>query len=99
MKTNRASKVSAERLAKMDNYELPAHMELDYSKAKPNRFAKYENHVRVVRVNIPTILTPTSEPKERHSVTLYRWQVKELRKLDPNLSRAIRKLLAAIPSR
>lgn len=31
----------------VDDYELPDHIDLDHSKAKPNRFAKYFNHVRV----------------------------------------------------
>ena len=38
---------------------------------------------------------PSSEPPERHTVTLYKKDLKALRKLDLNLSRAIRKLIAA----
>jgi hypothetical protein len=84
-------------IPRLDDYELPPHIELDYSKAKPNRFAG--------RVKWPhggkrpgSGRKRAREPLERHTITLYRSHAKRLRQLDPNLSRAIRKLIEASPA-
>ncbi len=80
-------------IPKLDDYELKPHYDLDYRKAKPNRFAG--------RVKLPhggkrpgAGRKPSPEPIERHTITLYKTHVKYLRRIDRNLSRAIRKLIA-----
>lgn len=80
----------------LDDYELKPDYDLDYSKAKPNPFA---GHVKYTRphggARNGAGRKPVAEPAERHTVTLYKKDVKYLRKLDANLSRAIRKLIQA----
>jgi len=77
----------------LDDYELKPHYDLDYSKAKPNRFVHGGKRPGSGR-------KPAPAPIERHTVTLTTPQVNYLRKLDTNLSRSIRKLIdAAKPSR
>ncbi len=85
---------SSEYIPKLDDYELPSHIELDYSKAKPNRFA---GRVKFTHGGKRTGSgrKRAREPLERHTITLYRSHAKRLRQLDPNLSRAIRKLIEA----
>jgi len=85
----RKNESESEYLAKLDNYELPAEFPFDPSKMKPNRFAG--------RVK----LTPRAPSRqrvaatvERHTITLSKSHAKYLRRLDANLSRAIRKLIA-----
>lgn len=103
MKTNHASKITLERLTKLDDYEPPAHVDLDHSKAKPNRFAKYKKHTVTIRnSNYKQLMasraakrSKLSEPTERHTVTLPTRQVEILRKMDSSISRAISKLLDA----
>ncbi len=78
----------------VDDYELPAHIDVDYSKTNPNRFAgKIAYAHGGARKGAGR--KPSSEPAERHTVTLYKKDLKALRKLDVSLSRAIRKLIAA----
>ncbi len=80
-------------IAKLDDYELKPHYDLDYRKAKPNRFAG-----RVKLAHGDTRLgpgrKPTPEPVERHTVAFYKSHADYLRSLDHNLSKAIRKLIA-----
>ncbi len=87
---------STPHIPELDDYELPAHIDIDLSKAKPNRFAG--------RVKLPPRVKrngsgrrPAREPLERHTITLYRSHAKRLRQIDPNLSRAIRKMIESIP--
>lgn len=89
-------KNDSEYLAKLDNYELKPHYDLDYSKAKPNRFAG--------RVNLETPRRggvrkgagrkPAREPLERHTITILKSDALFLKKFDKRLSAAIRKLIA-----
>ncbi len=95
MKKNQISKVNrnAERIAKLDDYELPAEYPFDRQKAKPNRFAgrvKFSHGGTRPGAGRKR----AAEPVERHTITLYRTHVTFLRNLDSNLSRAIRKLIA-----
>jgi hypothetical protein len=80
----------------LDDYDLPAHIDIDYSKAKPNRFAGQVNPPHGGKRN-GSGRKRTREPIERHTITLYRSHAKRLRQLDPNLSKAIRKLIEASP--
>jgi hypothetical protein len=95
MKKDRESRTNrhAERVAKLDDYELKPHYDVEYSKAKPNRFA---GRVKLShggpRANAGRKRAP--EPIERHTITLYRSHAKYLRGLDKNLSQAIRKLIS-----
>ncbi|MCC7163484.1 MAG: hypothetical protein IT331_13395 [Anaerolineae bacterium] len=89
-------KNDSEYLAKLDNYELKPHYDLDYSQAKPNRFAG--------RVNLETPRRggarkgagrkPAREPLERHTITILKSDALFLKKFDKRLSAAIRKLIA-----
>ncbi len=75
------------------NDDLRPHYDFDYSKSKPNRLVgrvifKHGGTRRGAgRKRAP-------EPVERHTITLYKSHVKYLRSLNPNLSRAIRNLIA-----
>ncbi len=76
----------------LDDYELPAHIDFDYSKAKRNPYAgrvKYTHGGTRKGAG----RKPAPEPTENHTITLYKSHVQLLRKLDPNLSRAIRKVI------
>jgi hypothetical protein len=82
-----------ESVVKLDRHELKPHYDLDYRKAKPNRFAD--------RVKVPHGSTrPGADRKrapeqvERHTITLTKSHVAYLHRLDANLSIAIRKLIA-----
>lgn len=79
----------------IDDYELPAHIDVDYSKAKPNRFAKPTERPTSKRVKTARGTKRTTEATERHTVTLYKRQVKMLKKIDGSISRAIRIVLDA----
>ncbi len=79
---------------KLDDYDMPAEFPFDPAKLKPNPYAGR------------TVLSrggarkgagrkPVAEPAESHTVTLYKSDVQALRKLDSNLSRAIRKVIAS----
>jgi len=82
-----------EHIPGLDDYELKPHYDFDYSKAKPNRFAPGGKRPGAGRKSAP-------EPIVRKTITLTQPQVNYLRRLDTNLSRAIRKLIdAAKPSR
>lgn len=84
----------SDHIPRVDDYDLPAHIELDYSKAKPNRFAA---RPKVYRggARLGAGRRPAPEPVERHTLTIYKSHAEYLRSLDPNLSKALRKLIAA----
>ncbi|MBI5301965.1 MAG: BrnT family toxin [Chloroflexi bacterium] len=94
----RASKINAHapRIAKLDDYELKPHYDLDYRNARPNPFAK---RVRISHGGMrpgagrKSTEEKFGEPVERHSVTLLKSHAEFLRSLDTNLSTAIRKLI------
>jgi len=74
--------------------QLRPHYRIDYSKARPNRFAG--------RVKLPRNgarpserRTPVPQRADRHTITLSAAHARFLRSLDGNLSRAIRKLIAS----
>ncbi len=80
-------------IPKLDDYELEPHYDLDYRKAKPNRFAG--------RIKLPPSgarrgaeRKPAPETVERHTIAFYKSHADYLRSLDRNLSKAIRKLIA-----
>ncbi len=89
------NKSGSEHIPKLDDYELKPHYDIDYSKAKPNRFA---GRVKLTHggPRKGAGRKPASEPVERHTITLYKSHVKYLRSVDPNLSKAIRKVLEAM---
>lgn len=76
-----------------DAYDLPPHIDFDYSKAKPNPYAGRIKYTRGGERK-GAGRKPAPEPVERHTITLYKSHTKYLRSLDANLSRAIRKLIA-----
>lgn len=72
--------------------DLPPHIDFDYDTAKPNRFAgRVEFTHGGTRKGAGR--KPAPEPTENHTITLYKSHVQLLKKLDPNLSRAIRKII------
>lgn len=79
----------------VDDYDLPDHIDFDSSTAKPNRFAG-KIHFEHGGSRKGAGRKSVSDPAERHTVTLYQTDLKYLRTLDLNLSRAIRKLIAAV---
>lgn len=83
----------------IDDYELPVHIEVDYSKAKPNRFVTDAHRTTAKRIAVAKGVNRRTEPTERHTVTLYGRQVAMLRTIDTDLSRAIRKVLDVKPRR
>lgn len=78
----------------VDDYELPPQLEVDYRRAKPNRFA---GQVRFTRGGARTGAgrKPSPEPLIAKKVYLYPRHLKVLVKIDKNLSAAIRKLADA----
>ncbi len=80
-------------IPKLDDYELKPHYDLDYRKAKPNRFAR---RVKISRGGARRDAGRQSkpEPVERHTIAFYKSHADYLRSLDRNLSKAIRKLIA-----
>lgn len=81
-------------IPELDDYDLPSHIDIDYSKAKPNRFANrpkiYHGGARPRAGR-----KPAPEPVERHTLVIYKSHADYLRSLDPSLSKALRKLIAA----
>jgi hypothetical protein len=79
-------------IPKLDDYELKPHYDFDLCKAKPNRFA---GRVRFSHggARQGAGRKPAPEPVERHTITLYKTHANFLRRLDTNLSKAIRKLI------
>jgi hypothetical protein len=82
-----------ESVVKLDRYELKPHYDLDYRKAKPNRFA---GRVKVLHGGTQPGADRKRAPEavERHTITLTKSHVAYPRRLDVNLSIAIRKLIA-----
>src|SRR5438552_1349393 len=78
----------------IDDDELPDHIDIDYSQAKPNPYAGKVlfTHGGARKGAGRKMSHETAKP---HTVSLYKAEVKFLRALDPNLSRAIRKLIGA----
>ena len=74
MKKRRDSEIEA----KMDDYELKPHYDLDYSKAKLNRFA---GRVKLTHGGGRTGAGRKSAPEdlERHTITLYKTHAEYLR--------------------
>lgn len=87
-------KRNSEYIPKLDDYELPAEFPLDRRKMKPNRFA---GRVKFTHggPRPGSGRKPALEPLERHTITFYKSHAEYLRKVDANLSKAIRKLIAA----
>jgi hypothetical protein len=85
---------SKEYLAKLAEYELPPEVPLDPAKMKPNRFA---GRVKLThggaRNGAGRHPKPESQRTVRKTVTLYTSEIRFLRSLDPNLSKALHKLL------
>ncbi len=84
----------SEHIPKLDDYELPEEFPFDPKKLRRNPYAgrvKYTHGGPRKGAG----RKPASEPVERHTITLFKSQVEYLRTLDPNLSRAIRKLLGS----
>ncbi len=83
---------NAERLPKLDDYELRPHYDIDYRKARRN---PYVGRVKFTHGGKPNSAKhkPTPEALERHTITLYKEHANYLRRLDSNLSRAIRILI------
>ncbi len=96
MKNEHAKADSKEYLAKLDGDKPPPEVPLDPAKMKANRFA---GRVKLThggaRNGAGRKPKPESERTVRKTVTLYRSEIRFLRSLDPNLSRAIHKLLAS----
>ena len=81
--------------------DLRPHYDFDYSKAKPNRFAGRVTlthggkRIRAGRKPLPQAQTQ-GKPIVRKTITLTQPHLAYLRKLDTNVSRAIRKLIDAV---
>ena len=76
------------------NDDLRPHYDIDYSKAKPNRFAERVFKFKHGGVRRGAGRKRAPETVERHTITLYKSHVKYLRSLNSNLSQAIRHLIA-----
>jgi hypothetical protein len=84
---------NAEYVPALDDYDLPAHIDVDYTKARPNPYAgrvKFAHGGKRPGAG----RKPGPQPIERHTITLYKEHAQYLRSLDQNLSQAIRKLIA-----
>ena len=81
-----------EHIPGLDDYDLPPHIDVDYSKAKPNRFA---GKVRFTHggARKGAGRKPGPEPLVAKRVYLYPRHVKRLEKISTNLSQAIRQLV------
>ena len=95
MKTEHASEKDLKGyLAKLDKYGLPPEVPLDPEKMKPNRFAGRVKFTHGgARNGAGRKPKPESERTVRKTVTLYRSEIRFLKSLDPNLSKAIHKVL------
>ena len=72
--------------------DLRPHYDVDYSKSRPNPYAGRVKHTRGGK-RAGAGRRPSPVPIERHTITLYKTHANYLRRLDRNLSRAIRKLI------
>jgi hypothetical protein len=95
MKNDHGSRTdSKEYLAKLDDYEIPPEVPLDPAKMKPNRFAGRAKFTHGgARNGAGRKPKPESQRTVRKTVTLYTSEIRFLRSLDPNLSKALHKLL------
>ena len=86
-------KINTTYVPKWDDYELPAEFPLDRRKMKRNRFA---GRVKFTHggTRPGSGRKPAPEPIERHTITFYKSHAEYLRRVDTNLSKAIRKLIA-----
>jgi hypothetical protein len=82
----------SEYIPRLDDYELPAEYPFEIEKMKPNRFAGRVKLTRG-RVRKGPGRKRSTQPVERHTITLFKSDVKRLKAIDPNLSHAVRKLL------
>ncbi len=83
-----------EYIPKLDDYDLPSEFPLDPAKMKPNPYAgrvKLAHGGRRLRAGRKS----APEPVERHTLVIYKSHADYLRSLDPSLSKALRKLIAA----
>lgn len=83
----------------VDDYELPAEIDFDYSKAKPNRFAGKIKFSTRGGVRKGAGRKPGPEPLVAKKVYLTSRHLKFFAKIDKNLSAAIRKLADAQKSK
>jgi hypothetical protein len=83
----------AEHIPALDDYDLPLHIDVDYSKARPNPYAARVKFAHGGKRR-GAGRKPGPQPIERHTITLYKEHAQYLRSLDQNLSHAIRKLIA-----
>jgi hypothetical protein len=97
---------SKEHIAKLDDYELPPEVPLEPAKMKPNRFSGRvkprkgpTGSAGLTHAGARNIAErkpkPESQRTVRKTVMLYRSEIRFLRSLDPNLSKAIHKLLGS----
>lgn len=80
------------------NDELRPYYRVDYSKSRPNRFAGRKKIITGARhggARKGAGRKPAREALERHTITILKSDALYLRKLDKQLSAAIRKLIAA----
>jgi hypothetical protein len=97
-KKNASKRPGHEHIPGLDDYELKPHYDLDYRKAKPNRFAgKVKFTHGGARKNAGR--KPAPEELVAKRVYLYPRHVKFLEKIDKNVSAAIRKLVDATEKR
>ncbi len=94
-KAKRLSEINpdAEYIPALDDYDLPPHIDVDYTKAHSNPYAgrvKFSHGGKRPGAG----RKPGPQPIERHTITLYKEHAQYLRSLDQNLSQAIRKLIA-----
>ncbi len=95
MKNNQeTSKINpnAKYIPSLDDYELPAEFPFDRHKMKRNPYAKGARLPENIK-RAGNGRKPSSLGRERHTITLTTQHAKYLRSLDPNLSRAISKLV------
>ena len=78
-----------------DDDDMLPHYDLDFSKAKPNRFAKRAKVIVGAREGTGQNggRKPVTEQLVGKRIYLYPRQIKRLQKMDANLSAAIRKLV------
>ena len=96
MKKQTISKINpnAPYIPGLDDYELPAEIKFDRSKARRNPYAGRVHFTRGgARPGAGRKRAP--EPLERHTITFFKSHADYLRRVDTNLSKAIRKVLAA----
>ncbi len=78
------------------NDQLRPYYKVNYSKARPNRFAgrvKFTHGGTRPGAGRKSATERFGEPVERHTITLLKSHANFLRSLDDNLSSAIRKLI------